>query len=357
MKTTLLDKIVCPSCSGRLRTCHSGNTVERDIETGMLVCACGSGFPIVRGIPRMLVNSFQEFPHHVSHSGAAPAQRAELRDFENVWEKTQRSFGRQWLRYEVQNLEEDAHTFQMKTGSRLEELRGLHVLDAGCGGGRYTYMAAKAGADVVAVDISPAVEKARQLCREFPNVEVVQANLLQLPFRREMFDFIYAIGVLHHTPNTSEAFEALIPYLKPGGRIAVWVYPKWSPLRESMNRFWRSITTRLPHALVHAIAVLGAPLGGMRGRVYRSRWRVMARLLWQTEKLIPGLSNHPDRRQRICDTFDWLTPQYQWHHTEEEVRRWFEDAGLTDIRNVSSDADSYHPDQGTGINFVGRRPG
>ena len=45
------------------------------------------------------------------------------------------SFGRQWNKYEVAHDEEDRATFQAKTGVKLEDLKGLRVLDAGCGAG------------------------------------------------------------------------------------------------------------------------------------------------------------------------------------------------------------------------------
>lgn len=161
--------------------------------------------------------------------------------------------------------------------------------------------------------------------------------------------------MLHHTPDTRKAFEALIPYLKPGGMISIWLYPEWDPLRETMNRFWRSLTTRLPHSVMHAFSSIVSPFGSLRGRVYRSNWRFLARALWQTEKLFPGISNHPDPRQRVCDTFDWLTPQYQWHHTDDEVRAWFVSAGLTNVRNLSELSVQFHPGQGEGICFTGQK--
>ncbi|MEZ6035697.1 MAG: methyltransferase domain-containing protein [Planctomycetaceae bacterium] len=348
----MFDELICPDCRTPIAGWTSGNAADRDCE--MLPCVrCCVSYPVIKGIPRMI----REMAEQTSAPRAAAADAENhAADFHKTWHRTQTSFGRQWLRYDVQTTDEDKQTFENKTGFCLNRLSGMKVLDAGCGGGRYAFVTGSASANVTAVDISLAVEKTQELCRSLKNVAIIQANLMSLPFSKASFDRIYSIGVLHHTPDTRKAFEALIPYLKPGGEISIWLYPKWDPLRETMNRFWRSITTRLPHAAIHTFSRLVSPFGALRGRVYRSNQRLLARILWQTEKIFPGISNHPDPRQRVCDTFDWLTPQYQWHHTDAEVRDWFRSIGLTDIRNLSEEYGQFHAGQGEGVCFTGKKP-
>src|SRR5262245_9381696 len=71
------------------------------------------------------------------------------------------SFGFQWNTFDVRRKVEDEATFAVKTGVEPTGLRGLTVLDAGCGGGRYTRVAVEHGAIVAAADLSRAVEKAK----------------------------------------------------------------------------------------------------------------------------------------------------------------------------------------------------
>jgi ubiquinone/menaquinone biosynthesis C-methylase UbiE/uncharacterized protein YbaR (Trm112 family) len=352
MSHSLIEQLICPDCCTPLAATPSGDTVDGVCYVVHCVNCCLS-YPVIKGIPR-IIREMAEQTHAASASTASVEHHA--RDFRNIWHRTQTSFGRQWLRYDVQTTDEDKQTFENKTGFRLDQLSGMKVLDAGCGGGRYAFVTGSADAHVVAVDISLAVEKTRELCSSMENVQIVQANLMTLPFLKYSFDRIYSIGVLHHTPDTRKAFESLVCYLKPGGQISIWLYPKWDPLRETTNRFWRWFSTRLPHAAIHAFSSFVSPFGALRGRVYRSNRRFLARVLWQTEKIFPGISNHPDARQRVCDTFDWLTPQYQWHHTDAEVREWFLSAGLINIVNLSERYGQFHPGQGEGVCFSGQKP-
>lgn len=351
MKRSIISSLQCADCGNSFRlqsAINSGDEV--DVIEGILSCDCGARFPIANGIPRFLPQA------QAALSGSTEAVSEELQAFLAKWSRTQSSFGTQWNRYEVQCLDEDIATFQAKTGFDVNSLTGLRVLDAGCGGGRYSFVAGSAGAELTSVDISSAVNKAARLCESLPNVQVLQANLMKLPLPANSFDRIFSIGVLHHTPDTRAAFDALIPLLKPGGNISIWLYPKWDRFREAMNTFWRSMTTRMPHSCIHALSIAASPVGRVRGKVYDSGPKWLARVLWQTDKLMPGVSNHPDPRQRVCDTFDWFTPQYQWHHTDDEVRRWFEEASLVDVVNLSESKSRYHVGQGHGACFTGKRP-
>ena len=167
------------------------------------------------------------------------------------------SFGRQWNRYDVARPDEDEATFRVKTGVDPRDLAGLLVLDGGCGGGRYARLAGRHGARVVGVDLSAAVEKAAALCADLPDVAIVQADLLDLPLAEGRFDLVFSIGVLHHSPDPRRAFAQLAARVKPGGRLAVWLYRKNTPPQEWLNTGLRALTT--PAAPAPARAALRRP--------------------------------------------------------------------------------------------------
>ena len=204
---------------------------------------------------------------------------------------------------------EDAATFRAKTGFAPEQVRGKRVLDAGCGGGRYSATAARWGGRVVAMDLSRAVEKALQVAGSL-GVSCVRGDLLRPPFRKESFDLIFSIGVMHHTPDTRRAFLEAARLLKPGGWLALWVYRRNTWPQEALNLFLRSFTIRMSAPWIYRFSHIGAVLGGIPG------------FNWILGRMMNLGSTHPDFQMRLCDAFDWYSPRYQHHHTEKEVLDW-----------------------------------
>jgi SAM-dependent methyltransferase len=298
MKRRLLELIVCP-------TCHAPLTVQPRIEDGgeiiegSLACAGAHTFPIVNGVPRFVGSD----------------QYAD-------------SFGFQWNKFAHVQLDsftgkhESRDTFVEKTGFDLAEARGRLFLEAGSGAGRFVDVVSAHGGEIVGVDLSSAVNAAFASIGARPGVHIVQADIFSLPFRAETFDRIYSIGVLHHTPDTRRAFEALVPLLKAGGEIAIWVYDKYSPFRKVTDGI-RLITRRLPKRVTLALSTIAVPL------YYIPPLRTFFAGALR-------LSMHPKARWRWLDTFDWYSPEYQWKHTYPEVYEWFKAAGLQDIAPLSA---------------------
>jgi SAM-dependent methyltransferase len=270
-------------------------------------------------------------------------------------ERTKKSFGRQWNTYRVQRPDEDLAYFRSKTGVDPSYLNGKLVLDAGCGSGRYSRIAGEANAIVIGTDISPAVETAALNTSHLPNVHIIQSDIFQLPFLSRLFEFVYSIGVLHHTPDTKKALSKLIPLLADCSEISIWLYPKWPIPVELYNRLLRGVTTRLNLETLHGLVVLMEPLGLLKLKLLTAdRW--WQKLLGQLLRGITiGVSYHPDREIRVCDTFDWFSPPYQWHHTDIEVESWLQEFGLVDITNLSVGQTHYQYNYGNGVNFKARR--
>jgi SAM-dependent methyltransferase len=271
--------------------------------------------------------------------------------------RTKLAYGLQWNRFRILRPDEDRATFWNRTGLDRAALAGAVVLDAGCGMGRYLRVAGEAGARiVVGLDLSTAVQAACDLTAGMPNVALVRGDLLHPPLHPGRFDHIYALGVLDHTPDPRAAFLALARLLKPGGRIAVWVYPRERPLLERIIRFQRGVSTRLPLGLLLTLSRLMAPIGGLKRRLMASPNRLVARAGVALHVLTIGVSMHPDPEVRVCDTLDWYAPRYLSWHDQHEVRDWFIAAGIVDVVDLSLGQTHYHAGQGNGINLAGRRP-
>lgn len=236
------------------------------------------------------------------------------------------SFSFQWNAHALTQLDSfrggrgSEDEFVAKTGFTPSELKGKLVLDAGVGAGRYSEIASRWEGDVVGIDLSYAVEAARANLKNYSNVWIAQADIGRMPFRPGSFDVIFSIGVLHHTPNTRDYFLKLVPLLKPGGVIAIWVYPNEGiyPLRQHWVRYVNKIPTKMyydwcrwfiPWIHSHGNSPWAKALHGM----------------------FPYAAEGFGLEYDILDTFDGFSPRYHWIHSPEEVVKWFEDAGLVNI--------------------------
>jgi len=238
MNTILLDRLCCPECHSAL-TLEGESAGKEIVEEGTLICTSGRHpWKIIRGIPRFV-------PLH---------QYAE-------------SFGEQWNRFRKEQLDSQTRTtlsesrFYDVTRWPKCELGNQWVLDAGCGAGRFAEIASAAGAHVVSVDLSSAVDACRDNLKN--RCHVVQADLYRLPFRRGSFDRAYSIGVIQHTPRPLEAVRAVSRMVKPGGSLALWIYElNWKSFLgyNAWKYSLRPITRHLGFRANYLIALIGCTL-------------------------------------------------------------------------------------------------
>lgn len=327
---------------------------EHEIMNGILLCeGCGRFFPVIDGIPRFNPDWAEDFPSFQRHyEGMFPGKLREpygisfrVRKFKTEHASTKASFGFQWLNFAVTDREEDVSDFFSKTGVTRDFLRGKLILDAGCGMGRFLMVSACGNNEVVGLDLSRAVERAYGLTKSLPFVHVIQGDLMRPPLRKKVFDFIYSIGVLHHTPSTEKAFHSISDLARRGGTLSVWVYQKWvfpdqdNPLVRMFQRTQeiifdclRKITVRLPHKLLHYLCYVAVPLGWAQMRIRSHRWLTF--LFWPV--LIVYVRGHERWQIRLLDTFDWYSPAYQWKHTFDEVFGWFRKESFERVRKTPS---------------------
>ena len=194
------------------------------------------------------------------------------------------------------------------------------------------------------------MEKAATLCAGLPDVCIAQADLLDLPLPDGAFDLVFSIGVLHHTPDPRRAFAQIARKVKPGGRLAVWLYRKNTPPQEWLNSGLRCLTTRLPPRLLE----LGCAGLGVLGSIP---------VVNRTLNKVANFSSHPDWTLRVCDNFDWYAPRYQSHHTLDELKAWFVEEGFDNLAELAPAKQgrlydwSYRHNLliGSGVNVAGTR--
>jgi 2-polyprenyl-3-methyl-5-hydroxy-6-metoxy-1,4-benzoquinol methylase len=260
---------------------------------------------------------------------------------------TAESFGLEWANHgELARLyASEADLWREFEGFRIppDLFEDKRVLDAGCGMGRWSYAAAKSGArHVVAFDLHDGVYAARRFTQDAGGVSLLKANIFALPFRDQAFDSIVSIGVLHHTGDAHRAMRALLPLLKPGGRLFLQLYESRGATKDRRMTALLRITHRMPKRLLYRICVV----------LVAARYVPLVKNLIQAVNhfvQIVSFGKHRTFWRNVADTYDWHCCPYRTFHTGEELRRVLTEAGLVEIALTN-------PAYQGAVNIVGRRP-
>jgi SAM-dependent methyltransferase len=138
--------------------------------------------------------------------------------------------------------------------------RGTRLLDVGCGAGILSVLARLRGADVTAVDGSPAM---LTIARErLPACDIREANLEVLPFDDASFDAVVAVNSLFFANDMDAALRELVRVLRPNGRVVVtcWGPPErcqYTAVRQAMAAVGPPASSAAPIA-ASALAEPGA---------------------------------------------------------------------------------------------------
>jgi 2-polyprenyl-3-methyl-5-hydroxy-6-metoxy-1,4-benzoquinol methylase/uncharacterized protein YbaR (Trm112 family) len=360
MKPKLVALLACPNCGGELQLAafrseyDLNENKERvlDVEEGILSCNCGRVFPIVEGVPRLLEGAFstqKEFlvrwSNELKECGALneKALEAPSEEFSRFINPTLERFEKEWAEH---RLEEKTWGFDQETrinqslrylGLTKDEIKGKLILDAGAGTGQLTCSMSLLGCEIVGIDLSPSVirgwkSRAVYAKSKAANVHIIQGNLLQPPFRKEIFDGIMSQGVLHHTPDTKLAFDLLAQLVRKRGTMGVWLYKTTEgyllpliPFSRSNSTTLRSstlrkITPKMPPSLLYSLLYIYATI--FQG-------------FYSLNALVRRRVHNQSIKERVTSLFDTLAPPYVWSHTPQEVSEWFKAKGYVEIRDTS----------------------
>lgn len=288
MKKQILDILCCPSCKHDL-TLIEKEVVNNEVIEGILKCDnCQNSFKIIKGVPKMIVGLSNQ-------------------------EKIAGSWNFQWTKraekkFEItlkygRTEEDELNEFFSYLGVVPDDLKGNLILDAGCGIGRLTKMLGNYDAEVFGIDMSSSTEYAYDYCKPFKNVNIIQADILNMPFKNATFDYVWSRGVIHHTGNAKCAFENLCDLLKSSGKLLVWVYSKNTPYFVQKLRDFLKISHKIPKRILFYFCYFLALPWSLAKRVRKSSF-----LSVRTNAFI---------------LFDELSPEFVTRHSKEEIIGWF----------------------------------
>ena len=330
MRRAVVEKLACPECRGDIELAEVKEENDVRILRGTLSCkACSKQYPIEKGVPRMVK--------------VAP----------DVAEVCKR-FSFQWLsrwngRFEGERcygFNDDIYIGWVK--EQLECRRvpepGEWLLDAGCGSGEKSQVLARLcpHQNVIGLDLGVAsLEKSIENFGHMTNLDYVQGNIMEPPFKDRQFDAGMSLGVLHHTNNTREAFHKFRKMLKEETTCVIWIYPTyWEGPEWRMPYFARDVITlrqgyRLPTWLLRFIA----------HTIVITLYPIVQLFFWKCYKRIGRdlpffrISSMTMRKRyaaQVFYCFDTLLPRYQWRHRIAEVESWFPEEGLDPVLNAHS---------------------
>lgn len=156
-------------------------------------------------------------------------------------------------------------------------------------------------------------------------------------------DFVFSYGVLHHIPEPGPVVRAAYAALRPGGRIAVWLYGKeGNRLYLALALPVRALARSLPHGFLNGLSwALYVPL-----LVYMQLCRFLPLpLRGYLREIFAKLTP----QKRVLTIYDQINPAYAKYYTEAEARALIGGAGFVDVR--------LHHRHGYSWTVVGTRPG
>jgi ubiquinone/menaquinone biosynthesis C-methylase UbiE len=173
-------------------------------------------------------------------------------------------------------------------------IAGRRVLDMGCGSGRYTLALARLGAaSACGVDVqAKSFQGAAAWAGEHDvHAEFREADVLNLPFPSESFDFVLCNGVIHHSASIARGLKELARVLKPDGAAFLYLYAA----------------------------------GGIFWNTRRALREVFRHIPLAYTKMVLQMMGMPSNRFIFCDT--WYVP-VETHTTTGELQTMLEAAGL-----------------------------
>ena len=108
--------------------------------------------------------------------------------------------------------------------------RGKRLLEIGFGIGTDLLSFCEGGAEVFGIDITNEHHRLASLNFELhgKRADLRLCDAAEIDFPSDYFDFVYTLGVLHHTPDTVRCISEAFRVLKEGGRLILGLYYTYS---------------------------------------------------------------------------------------------------------------------------------
>jgi ubiquinone/menaquinone biosynthesis C-methylase UbiE len=251
-------------------------------------------------------------------------------------EKYTKNFGFQWHKHQKTQLDSftgiplSKNRFYKNTKWKITDLKNKNVLELGSGAGRFTEILTKTNCNLFTVDSSNSIFvnfDSNFKKNNKKKVFFIQADIENLPFKSNMFDYVFCYGVIQHTKDPKKVLDILINNTKVGGKISIDFYKKrylpncWS----TPKYFWRPLSTRININILYKIISWYIPY-------YLPFDTLLKKTFGKLGFVLTGFIPIPcwnyffldlDKKTKvewaILDTFDALSPKYDKSFTNKDI--------------------------------------
>jgi ubiquinone/menaquinone biosynthesis C-methylase UbiE/uncharacterized protein YbaR (Trm112 family) len=339
MQYELLSYLKCPITKTELRfelisefEKPYADTTITEINEGLLFSETGFVFPIINGIPRMLLESIYDYAdflkkHLPGYEKLKDSLEANNKDVLSYCvtknKKTKASFEFEWSFLNADKKDRVWHedtsglssVFSKEVGEPIEYFTGKKIIDVGCGSGFMTSAIAGVSRLAIGVELSRSVENAF-INNKTHNAWYIQGDLQFLPFQELTFDVLYSSGVIHHTNDTEQSLSLIETVLKNNGKICLWLYHPQKSKIHNFILFLRKFTKRMPLKLCFVFLTV---------------------FVFPFTYLIKRIKNKkaPNYREEIIDLLDGFTPEFRFEIPHDLAITWLSRRKYNNIKITS----------------------
>jgi 2-polyprenyl-3-methyl-5-hydroxy-6-metoxy-1,4-benzoquinol methylase len=246
-------------------------------------------------------------------------------------------FGRNWRQFVDRHYSQEAvdvSRAHILDFMKRPDLKGLSVIDIGCGSGIHSMAIFQAGAAAIhSFDYDPTSVEATTIVRDKagspPHWSVEQGSALDESYMRTLatYDLVYSWGVLHHTGDVWKAIDLAAERVRPGGLFYIALYSA-DVQKDPTPEFWLDVKRTYVSS------------GWLRRR-YMDFWYVWRFMMHRNPARIPvvlkRMHDHGKTRgmNMFTDIRDWLggwPMEFVW---DADAIRFCEQRGLA-LKEIST---------------------
>ena len=258
---------------------------------------------------------------------------------ENAFEKLVEDFGEEWNLYDYsENKKENKYLFNKYFDIfpfKKFNLKNFKCLDVGCGSGRWGKILANKVKHLTLLDPSiKALKVAKRNLRKKKNVLFKNKSVGNMNFKKNQFDFIYSLGVLHHIPDLNNALKEICRVLKKNKPFLIYLYynldnkPYYYKMIWRISEYIRYFISKLPFEIKRIICLFIAAI------VYFPLANIakFLKFLGFNNELLP-LGQYYDKSFYVMktDSLDRFGTIYEKRYSKKEIKKLLMKNGFKDI--------------------------